>query len=31
MFHFRVGDLDRLRQIMRGVAKVKGVLDVERV
>ena len=31
MFHFRVGDIDRLREIMRGVAKVKGVLDVERV
>jgi len=31
MFHFRVGDLHRLREIMRGVAKVKGVLDVERV
>ena len=31
MFHFRVGDLDRLREIMRGVAKLKGVLDVERV
>ena len=31
LFHFRVGDIDRLREIMRGVAKVKGVLDVERV
>ena len=31
MFHFRVGDLDRLREIMRGVSKLKGVLDVERV
>ncbi|MGB5286626.1 MAG: ACT domain-containing protein, partial [Polyangiales bacterium] len=31
MFHFRVGDIDRLREIMRGVAKVKGVIDVERV
>ena len=31
MFHFRVSDIDRLREIMRGVAKVKGVLDVERV
>ena len=31
LFHFRVGDIDRLRDIMRGVAKVKGVLDVERV
>jgi GTP pyrophosphokinase len=31
MFHFRVGDIDRLREIMRGVAKLKGVLDVERV
>ena len=31
MFHFRVGDIDRLREIMRGVAKVRGVLDVERV
>ncbi len=31
MFHFRVGDIDLLREIMRGVAKVKGVIDVERV
>ena len=31
LFHFRVCDIDRLREIMRGVAKVKGVLDVERV
>jgi GTP pyrophosphokinase len=31
LFHFRVGDIDRLREIMRGVAKLKGVLDVERV
>jgi len=31
MFHFRVSDIDRLRDIMRGVAKVKGVIDVERV
>ncbi len=31
MFHFRVGDIDRLRDVMRGVAKVKGVIDVERV
>jgi len=31
MFHFRIGDIDRLREIMRGVAKLKGVLDVERV
>jgi GTP pyrophosphokinase len=31
MFHFRVRDRERLREIMRGVAKVKGVLDVERV
>ncbi len=31
LFHFRVGDIDRLREIMRGVAKVKGVLDVERI
>ena len=31
MFHFRVSDIDRLREIMRGVAKLKGVLDVERV
>ncbi|MDH3728440.1 MAG: TGS domain-containing protein, partial [Myxococcales bacterium] len=31
MFHFRIGDLDRLRDIMRGVAKVQGVIDVERV
>ncbi len=31
LFHFRVGDIDRLREIMRGVAKVKGVIDVERV
>ncbi|MCZ6806714.1 MAG: bifunctional (p)ppGpp synthetase/guanosine-3',5'-bis(diphosphate) 3'-pyrophosphohydrolase [Deltaproteobacteria bacterium] len=31
MFHFRVGDLDRLREIMRGVAKLQGVIDVERV
>jgi guanosine-3',5'-bis(diphosphate) 3'-pyrophosphohydrolase len=30
-FHFRVGDIDRLREIMRGVAKLKGVIDVERV
>jgi GTP pyrophosphokinase len=30
-FHFRVGDIERLREIMRGVAKLKGVLDVERV
>lgn len=31
IFHFRVGDITRLRDIMRGVAKVGGVLDVERV
>jgi GTP pyrophosphokinase len=31
LFHFRVGDIDRLREVMRGVAKLKGVLDVERV
>ena len=31
MFHFQVGDIDRLREVMRGVAKLKGVLDVERV
>ena len=31
LFHFRVGDIDRLREIMRGVAKLKGVIDVERV
>ncbi len=31
LFHFRIGDTDRLREIMRGVAKVKGVLDVERI
>jgi GTP pyrophosphokinase len=31
LFHFRVGDIERLREIMRGVAKLKGVLDVERV
>lgn len=31
MFHFRVGDLERLREIMRGVAKLQGVIDVERV
>jgi GTP pyrophosphokinase len=31
VFHFRVGDIERLREIMRGVAKLKGVLDVERV
>jgi guanosine-3',5'-bis(diphosphate) 3'-pyrophosphohydrolase len=31
MFHFRVSDIDLLRDIMRGVAKVKGVIDVERV
>ncbi len=31
MFHFRIGDIDRLRELMRGVAKLKGVLDVERV
>jgi len=31
MFHFRVDDLDRLREIMRGVAKLQGVIDVERV
>ena len=31
MFHFRVGDIDRLRELMRGVAKLKGVIDVERV
>jgi GTP pyrophosphokinase len=31
LFHFRVGDIDRLREIIRGVAKVKGVIDVERV
>jgi len=30
-FHFRVGDLGRLREIMRGVAKLQGVIDVERV
>ena len=31
MFHFRIGDLARLRDIMRGVAKLQGVIDVERV
>ena len=31
MFHFRIGDIDRLREVMRGVAKLKGVIDVERV
>ncbi len=31
LFHFRIGDIDRLREIMRGVAKVKGVIDVERI
>jgi len=31
LFHFRIGDIGRLREIMRGVAKVKGVLDVERI
>jgi len=31
LFHFRVRDIDRLREIMRGVAKLKGVIDVERV
>jgi guanosine-3',5'-bis(diphosphate) 3'-pyrophosphohydrolase len=31
MFHFRIGDIDRLRELMRGVAKLKGVIDVERV
>ncbi len=31
MFHFRIGDLDRLRDLMRGVAKLQGVIDVERV
>ena len=31
MFHFRIRDIDRLREIMRGVAKLKGVIDVERV
>ena len=31
MFHFRISDIDRLREVMRGVAKVQGVLDVERV
>lgn len=31
MFHFRVGDLNRLREIMRGVAKLQGVINVERV
>ena len=31
LFHFRVGDIDRLREIMRGVARLKGVIDVERV
>jgi len=31
LFHFRVRDIGRLREIMRGVAKLKGVIDVERV
>ncbi len=31
LFHFRIADLTRLRVIMRGVAKLQGVLDVERV
>ena len=31
MFHFRIRDIDRLREVMRGVAKLKGVIDVERV
>jgi guanosine-3',5'-bis(diphosphate) 3'-pyrophosphohydrolase len=31
VFHFRIGDVGHLREIIRGVAKVDGVLDVERV
>ena len=31
LFHFNVGHVRSLREIMRGLAKVPGVLDVERV
>ena len=31
VFQFRVNDLSKLRTIMRGVARLKGVLDVQRV
>jgi GTP diphosphokinase / guanosine-3',5'-bis(diphosphate) 3'-diphosphatase len=30
-FQFTVGDLAKLQTVMRGIAKVDGVLDVERV
>ena len=31
VFHFRIGDVGHLREIIRGVAKIDGVLEVERV
>ena len=31
VFHFLIGDLTKLRSLMRGVSKLSGVLEVERV
>ena len=31
LFQFTVDDLNRLRTVMRGIAKITGVQDVERV
>ncbi|MEZ4288497.1 MAG: ACT domain-containing protein [Polyangiales bacterium] len=31
MFSFRIGDTEKLRALMRGVSRLKGVLGVERV
>ena len=31
LFQVSVGDLDRLRTVMRGIAKIRGVKDVERL
>ena len=31
IFHFRIGDTEKLRALMRGVSRLKGVLAVDRV
>jgi hypothetical protein len=31
LFQFTVSDLNKLKTVMRGIAKVDGVYDVERV
>jgi GTP pyrophosphokinase len=31
VFHFAVHDVDHLRKVMRGIAKLQGVVEVERV